>query len=59
MSRRALWEVTDVDVTDVDVTDLVFIKPRIAFCAADALWGGVMHTFQERKWHININKFFL
>ena len=32
-------------------TDLVLFGSRIPFCAADALWGGVTHTFGQISEH--------
>ena len=40
-------------VADLDVTDLVSWRPRIPFCAADALWGGVTHTFGQIAEHVD------
>ena len=37
---------------DVKVMDLVFFGPRIPFCAADAQWGGVTHTFGQMSKHM-------
>ena len=37
---------------DLDITDLVFFGPRIPFCSADSLWGGVTHTFGQVSKHV-------
>ena len=33
---------------------LVFFRPRIPFCAADALWGSVTHTFGQISKHVGV-----
>ena len=44
--------VKDRQVAALDVMDLAFFGPRILFCVAGPLWGGVTHTFGQMSKHV-------